>query len=76
MRHIAETTGNDLEELYKQIAWPLYKLYGHAYDAFRLMVTDADAEAVFKRLQDEAHGGEAVPLLNEAVKDGLLKNVR
>lgn len=76
MRHVAETTGCELEELYKQIGWPLYKLYGHCYDAFRLMITDADADAVFQKLQDEVHGGQPIPLLVPAVKDGILKNIR
>ncbi len=26
MRHVAETTGRDLEALYDNIAWPLYKV--------------------------------------------------
>ncbi|KAJ2377020.1 hypothetical protein IW150_001628 [Coemansia sp. RSA 2607] len=33
------------EELYKQFGWPLYKQYGHAYDAFKAAI--ADPEAVF-----------------------------
>ena len=37
MRHVAETTGQDVEELYKCIAWPLYKAYGHAFDAFKVL---------------------------------------
>ncbi len=36
MRHVAETTGQDVEELYKCIAWPLYRAYGHAFDAFKV----------------------------------------
>ena len=36
MRHVAETTGQDVEELYKHVAWPLYKAYGHAFDAFKV----------------------------------------
>ena len=36
MRHVAETTGQDVEQLYKCIAWPLYKAYGHAFDAFKV----------------------------------------
>ncbi|CAG8606967.1 11830_t:CDS:2, partial [Scutellospora calospora] len=28
-----------LEDLYKQIGWPLYKKYGHAYEAFKLAIT-------------------------------------
>jgi translation initiation factor 2 subunit 1 len=76
MRHVAETSGADLEALYTQVTWPLYKLYGHAHDAFRAMITDAEAEAVFKRLQDEVHGGADIPVLSASVKDGILKNVR
>ena len=45
MRHVAETTGSNLEQLYTEVAWPLYRLYGHAYNAFAGMVTDADADA-------------------------------
>lgn len=74
MRHVAETTSENLEELYKQIAWPLFKLYGHAFEAFKVMVQDP--ETVIKRLQDEAHGGQPVPILNEAVKDAIMKNIR
>jgi len=40
MRHVAETTHMDLEELYTKVAWPLYKKFGHAYDAFKLTMGD------------------------------------
>jgi len=76
MRHVAETTGIELEALYEQIGWPLYKLYGHAHDAFRLMITDSEAETIFQRLKDEAHGGNEISVLTPEVKDGILKNVR
>jgi translation initiation factor 2 alpha subunit (eIF-2alpha) len=36
MRHVAETQDVDLVHLYSVVAWPLYKLYGHAYDAFKV----------------------------------------
>ena len=39
MRHIAEKLDIELEGLYKDVGWPLYKKYGHAYDAFRIAVT-------------------------------------
>ena len=76
MRHVAETTGVELEELYKQIGWPLYKMYGHAHDAFRQMITDEEADAIFQRLKDEVHGGKDIPILSPDVKEGILKNVR
>ena len=76
MRHVAETTGSNLEQLYTEVAWPLYRLYGHAHTAFALMITDAESEAVWKRLVDEAHGGTPPPVLTQAVKDGILANIR
>jgi translation initiation factor 2 subunit 1 len=76
MRHVAETSGQDLEELYNQIAWPLYRLYGHAHDGFRQMITDSDTEAVFERLKNEVHGGQPIPILTPRVKEGILMNVR
>ena len=39
MRHVAETTGHNLEQLYAEVAWPLYRMYGHAYNAFATMIT-------------------------------------
>jgi len=42
MRHVAETTHRDLEELYNLFCWPLYKKYGHAYDAFKLVISEPD----------------------------------
>lgn len=36
MRHVAETTGNDVHDLYQNIGWPLYKMYGHAFEAFKV----------------------------------------
>jgi len=39
MRHVAEKTEKDLEEINDMIAWPLYDKYGHAYEAFKLSIT-------------------------------------
>lgn len=75
MRHVAETTGNDLEELYKNIAWPLYKGYGLAFDAFKTMVSD-DGEAIFKRLEEQGAAADPVEILAPEVKDALLKNIK
>lgn len=65
MRHVAETTGQDLEALYDNIAWLLYQQYGHAFDAFKTMVTD-DGDAIFKRLEEEK-GATATALLTREV---------
>lgn len=40
LRHVAERRKMLLEDLYERIGWPLYKKYGHAYDAFKLAISD------------------------------------
>lgn len=48
MRHVAEKSEIPLEKLYQQIGWPLYKKYGHAYEAFKTAITEP--EKVFEEL--------------------------
>ncbi|BDA46886.1 Eukaryotic translation initiation factor 2 subunit 1 [Coccomyxa sp. Obi] len=74
MRHVAETTGQDVEELYKSVAWPLYKAYGHAFDAFKTMVQDPDA--IFRKLQDDFNDGKPIEVLTPAVKEAIVKNIK
>jgi translation initiation factor 2 subunit 1 len=40
LRHVAERRKYFLQDLYERIGWPLYKKYGHAYDAFKLAISD------------------------------------
>ena len=40
LRHLADRRGLYLKELYEKIGWPLYKKYGHAYDAFKLALAE------------------------------------
>lgn len=40
LRHCAEKFQFPLEDLYKSVAWPLSRKYGHAYDAFKLSIMD------------------------------------
>eukprot|EP00956_Cyclotella_meneghiniana_P003538 scaffold4361_cov74-Cyclotella_meneghiniana.AAC.6 len=40
LRHLAERRKFHLEDLYERIAWPLYKKYGHAYDAFKIALVE------------------------------------
>jgi translation initiation factor 2 subunit 1 len=35
MKLLAQKTKQPLEKLYTEIGWPLYKIYGHAYDALK-----------------------------------------
>jgi len=46
LKHISYRLQTPMAQLYKRIAWPLYKKHGHCFDAFQLAV--ADPEAVFK----------------------------
>jgi len=64
MRHVAEVHGGKLEDLYEKIAWPLYKRYGHAYDAFKRAAQDP--QEVFGPL-------EAV---DEVMQESLLKDIK
>ncbi|CAG9463390.1 unnamed protein product [Pedinophyceae sp. YPF-701] len=65
MRHVAEVTpGASLENLYTTIAWPLYKKFGHAYEAFKRAATEP--ELVFGGLES----------IDEEVKQTLLKDVK
>jgi len=63
MRHVSETTQRGLEELYIQFGWPLYHKFGHAYDAFKIAITDP--ESVFNGITIE-----------EEIKTCLVKNIQ
>eukprot|EP00478_Filoreta_tenera_P001123 GABV01001133.1.p1 GENE.GABV01001133.1~~GABV01001133.1.p1 ORF type:complete len:318 (-),score=138.90 GABV01001133.1:18-902(-) len=43
MRHVAKRTGHDLEELYTMFGWPMYTKFGHAYEAFKLALSNPDS---------------------------------
>jgi translation initiation factor 2 subunit 1 len=49
IKHVSARLKVPMQSLYQRIAWPLYKRYGHAFDAFTLAVTDP--ESVFKGLE-------------------------
>lgn len=51
MRHVATHQKLPLEEVYKNIGWPLYRKYGHAYDAFKLTLGD-NSENIFECIPD------------------------
>jgi len=72
MRHTAETLEVELETVYKAIGWPLYRIYGHAFEAFKLMISEQ--EAVVKRL--EAFHGGAIPDSTPRTLEVLMTNIR
>ena len=38
LRNVSETQNVKLQQLYEQFGWDLYTKYGHAYDAFKVML--------------------------------------
>nr|AAK29673.1 protein synthesis initiation factor eIF2 alpha [Arabidopsis thaliana] len=82
MRHVAETVGVDLEELYVNIGWPLYKKHGHAFEAFKIVVTDPDSvfDALTREVKETGPDGvevtKVVPAVSEELKDAFLKDIR
>lgn len=36
LTHVAKTHNLQVEDLCKRVGWPLYRKYGHAYDAFKI----------------------------------------
>lgn len=64
LRHVAEKTGTPLEQLYRDVGWPLQKKFGHALDAFRLSITDPDTvwdSSSSSNNNKEGGGGGIVP---------------
>nr|XP_043629708.1 eukaryotic translation initiation factor 2 subunit alpha homolog [Erigeron canadensis] len=82
MRHVSETMKIDLEDLYIHVGWPLYRKYGHAFEAFKCIVNDPDS--VLKPLTRElrtigADGRQVikvVPAISEEVKEALVRKIR
>mmetsp|Transcript_2228 Transcript_2228/g.3506 ORF Transcript_2228/g.3506 Transcript_2228/m.3506 type:complete len:343 (+) Transcript_2228:55-1083(+) len=46
LRHVADMRKMSLEDMYRRVGWPLYAKYGHAYDAFKIALSDPAAEEV------------------------------
>lgn len=42
LRHVADLRGLVLEDLSTKVSWPLYRKYGHAFDAFKLTLQDEE----------------------------------
>lgn len=63
MRHVAERVEIDLEELYERFGWPLYRKYGHLYDAFKIALVEP--ESVFEDLD-----------MPDYIREEILKNIR
>ncbi|CAN6281459.1 unnamed protein product [Urochloa humidicola] len=82
MCHVADTVDLDLEKLYKRVAWPLHRKYGHALDAFKLIAANPDAILDALTYEDEETGPDGeevtkvVPAVTPEVKEALLKDIK
>ncbi|KAJ8769415.1 hypothetical protein K2173_002905 [Erythroxylum novogranatense] len=82
MRHVAETLGIDLEDLYIHIGWPLYRKYGHAFEAFKVIVNDPDSvlSSLNREVKEIGPDGQevtkVVPAVTEEIKEALVKNIK
>uniref|UniRef100_A0A5B7BJJ4 Putative eukaryotic translation initiation factor 2 subunit alpha-like n=1 Tax=Davidia involucrata TaxID=16924 RepID=A0A5B7BJJ4_DAVIN len=82
MRHVAETMDLDVEDLYIHVCWPLYRKYGHAFEAFKSIVNDPDSvlNSLTREVKEIGPDGQEVtklvPPMSEEVKDALVKNIR
>ena len=65
MRHVADRQGKRLEELYEMVGWPLYRKYGHAYDALKLCLSGDDDDVL-----------QVCPNIESATKNCLLDFVK
>uniref|UniRef100_K3ZZA9 S1 motif domain-containing protein n=1 Tax=Setaria italica TaxID=4555 RepID=K3ZZA9_SETIT len=82
MRHVADTVDLDLETIYERVAWPLYRNYGHAFDAFKLIAADPDVILDPLTYHEEETGPDGeqvtkvVPAVTLEVKEALVKDIR
>ncbi|KAF8402587.1 hypothetical protein HHK36_010674 [Tetracentron sinense] len=69
-------------DLYIHVGWPLYRKYGHAFEAFKLVVTDPDSvlNSLTREVKEVGPDGQEVtkvmPAMSAEVKDALIKNIR
>ena len=72
MRHVAETStcGTTLSDLYEHMGWPLYRKYGHCFEAFKHMVTKPD------EILDALRRPDGSGAVSDEVRDALVKDIR
>ncbi|VAH41791.1 unnamed protein product [Triticum turgidum subsp. durum] len=87
-RRVSEEEAATCEDRYNKsklvhsIGWPLYRRYGHAFEAFKLIVTDPDAVLDVLTYEETVVGPDGVevtntvPAVTPEVKDALVKNIR
>lgn len=64
LRHVAEKHDMELEALYQKVGWPLYRKFGHAFEAFKMAL--AEPEKVWEALPE---------LVDEAIKHDIMQSI-
>merc|ERR1711920_347474 len=73
MRHVASTNDIDVEELCNKVAWPLYKRYQDAYEAFRKHINE---EISLWDEIDFSQPGQDLTDMAEKLKEDIETNLR
>lgn len=68
MRHVSETTSTNLHSLYVNLGWPLYAKFGHAFNAFKLIVSDPDS--IISDIDSPSS-----EVITESVKQALVRDI-
>lgn len=64
LRHVADLRGLVLEDLSTKVSWPLYRKYGHAFDAFKLTLQDEEDVFVGLDIDEETKEVSSTKSLN------------
>ncbi len=77
LRHVAEKNDLYLETLYKFVGWPLYRKYGHAFDAFKLALSDPERmwAVLLEAAPSAAVAAATTTFLVPAIKDDIIQSI-
>eukprot|EP00400_MALV-I_sp_L67-5_P000453 gene453-1187_t len=70
MRQTASKEGVELKDLCERVSWPLYELYPHAYEAFKILAS-SQADEVWNKLQEKT--GEE---LSAGLKEQIIASIK
>jgi translation initiation factor 2 subunit 1 len=73
MRHVAEKNDVELEALYKAVGWPLYRKFGHAFDAFKMALNEP--EKVWAAICEEPEAVSNELIQNPQIKKDLFNSI-
>ncbi|PIA59511.1 hypothetical protein AQUCO_00400417v1 [Aquilegia coerulea] len=69
---MAQNLESRMISIYVHVGWPLYRKYGHAFEAFELIVAEPDS--ILSTLTREVT--KVIPAMSDDVKDSLIRNIK